>query len=156
MAKRLLGPDSEVICIARSENEDLRSVAYEEGFGYHFFRFDLNELDRIGDFCAETPFAGMSAYCSSKAGLNMFTECVSMEQQNAANPVRLVAVYPGMIDTGMQSAARNSEVDRLPTAHFFRQAYDEGTLETPEQTAEKIIRLLKRGSQDTCIVKQLD
>jgi hypothetical protein len=52
--------------------------------------------------------------------------------------------------------ARNSEADRLPTAYYFRQAYDEGALATPEQTAEGIIRLLKRGSQDTCIVKQLD
>ncbi|TNJ68337.1 SDR family NAD(P)-dependent oxidoreductase [Paenibacillus hemerocallicola] len=106
--------------------------------------------------CAETPFAGMSSYCSSKAGLNMFTECVNMEQQNAAYPVRLLVVYPGMIDTGMQSVARNSKADQLPTAHFFQQAYDEGVLATPEQTAEGIIRLLERGRQDACIVKQLD
>ncbi|WP_259391424.1 SDR family NAD(P)-dependent oxidoreductase [Paenibacillus sp. 1011MAR3C5] len=66
------------------------------------------------------PAPGMSSYCSAKAGLNMFTQCVGLEQQNQPNPVEVIAVIPGMVDTEMQAIARSKDEQSLGMAQQFR------------------------------------
>jgi benzil reductase ((S)-benzoin forming) len=45
------------------------------------------------------PAADMSIYSTTKAGLNMFTRCIGVEQAGNENPVEIIAVDPGMVET---------------------------------------------------------
>ncbi|OBZ17062.1 SDR family NAD(P)-dependent oxidoreductase [Bacillus sp. FJAT-26390] len=79
--------------------------------------------------------AGMSAYCASKAALNMFTSCVQLEEHRA---VTVYKVDPGMVDTEMQAEAR--QVEGQPVFDYFRQAKEAGSLKTAESVAKKIVK----------------
>jgi benzil reductase ((S)-benzoin forming) len=85
---------------------------------------------------ANYPAPGMSAYCSAKAGLLMFTKCVAMEQEPRRYPARVVAFDPGMMDTPMQAEARRIE---FPMNGFFSKAAAEGKLADAETVASRLL-----------------
>jgi benzil reductase ((S)-benzoin forming) len=89
----------------------------------------------ISSGSAKQPAAGMSIYCASKAALNMFTACLQLENHQA---LTTFTVDPGMIDTDMQAAARSEE--RLPIAAFFREAKENGSLQSAQDVAKKIVK----------------
>jgi benzil reductase ((S)-benzoin forming) len=83
-----------------------------------------------------------SIYCSSKAGLNMFAQCVGLEQKNRKDGFEVISIGPGMVDTPMQAAARSKTIDEYAGADFFKQAFESGMLQKPEIVAEKIYKIL--------------
>jgi NAD(P)-dependent dehydrogenase (short-subunit alcohol dehydrogenase family) len=50
------------------------------------------------------PAENMSAYCTAKAGVAMFTQCAAMEL--APQGVRVVAIGPGYVETPLTSFAQ--------------------------------------------------
>lgn len=116
----------------------------------------VKSVVNVSSGSAEWPMAGMAPYCSSKAGLNAFTQCVALEQQDVDNPVRVFAVYPGMVETDMQRLARTSRSDELPGAGRFREAFEEGRLTTPERAAERIVRLLESKGEVPVLIRRPD
>jgi benzil reductase ((S)-benzoin forming) len=99
----------------------------------------------ISSGAARRPIAGWSAYCSSKAALDMYTRCVKLEQAELANPARLCSLAPGVIDTDMQAQIRSASTDRLPTVERYRGLKTSGSLATPEDTAQRILAYLERA-----------
>jgi benzil reductase ((S)-benzoin forming) len=89
------------------------------------------------------PAAAMSVYCSTKAGNNMFTQCVGLEQQSSNNPVRIYSVDPGMVNTELQETARNTNNEDFILRKYFQEAKLNGTLRSPDQVAMKIIEIIK-------------
>lgn len=89
------------------------------------------------------PAPGMSSYCSAKAGLNMFTQCVGQEQQNETNPVEVIAVIPGMVDTDMQAVARSKDERSFVLASQFRQVHEAGQLLTPKEISAHLQRIIE-------------
>ncbi len=83
-----------------------------------------------------------SIYCSTKAGLNMFAQCIGIEQKNKEYGFEVVSIGPGMVDTPMQLAARSKTTDEYTGVDFFRQAFKDGKLQKPEEVAEKIYTIL--------------
>ncbi|MWV44278.1 SDR family NAD(P)-dependent oxidoreductase [Paenibacillus sp. HJL G12] len=81
----------------------------------------------------------MSVYSTAKAGLNMFTACAGTELMDE---VEVIAVDPGMIDTPMQAIARNKDIENFAMAAHFKQAYQAGLLQTPDETARHIMRII--------------
>ncbi|CAN7544252.1 SDR family NAD(P)-dependent oxidoreductase [Paenibacillus sp. LjRoot153] len=95
----------------------------------------------ISSGSGQYPARSMSMYCSSKAALNMFTKCVAMEQNKKANPVHVFTIDPGMMNTGMQQLARESDFE-LST--YFMKQKEEGNLAEPEAVAQNILLELSR------------
>jgi len=89
------------------------------------------------------PAPGMSSYCSAKAGLNMFTQCVGQEQMNGTNPVEVIAVIPGMVDTELQAVARSKDESSFVLASQFRQVHEAGQLITPEEISAHLQRIIE-------------
>jgi benzil reductase ((S)-benzoin forming) len=87
------------------------------------------------------PASGMSTYCASKAGVNMFTRCVGLEQANNQNPVTMIAIDPGMMNTSMQDVAREAGFE---LSGYFRRQKEQGRLSDPEEVAKKVISLIGR------------
>lgn len=88
------------------------------------------------------PAPSMSAYCTAKAGLNMFTQCVGLEQASGENPVQIIAVNPGMVDTEMQSMARDQDEKKFELAGAFSQAYESGQLLSTTEIGAHLLRIL--------------
>lgn len=86
------------------------------------------------------PVKGWSAYCISKAGLNMLSKCIASEYSNPA--VFSLSINPGPINTNMQEKIRNADTDKIPATKKFETMYFEGKLQQPEDVTEKIFRVL--------------
>jgi NAD(P)-dependent dehydrogenase (short-subunit alcohol dehydrogenase family) len=95
----------------------------------------------ISSDAAITPVLGGSAYCSAKAGLDMFTRTLALEL--AGSKVSANLLYPGHVDTSMQADIRS--VDTTETrldASYFHDLHARGALVPPEHIADLIYWLV--------------
>ena len=98
----------------------------------------------ISSGVAFKPLPDESVYCTAKAGLHMFAQCVGLEQQDRPNGFEVVSIGPGMVDTDMQRTVRSKASDEFAMADFFKQAHAGGQLQDPADVAAKILALLER------------
>ncbi|NOV04177.1 SDR family NAD(P)-dependent oxidoreductase [Paenibacillus planticolens] len=96
----------------------------------------------ISSASAKHLLPGMSVYSASKAGLDIFSRSVGLEQGNEPTSVKIVSVWPGMIDTSLQEEARNASQDTAASADIFRMVKDRGMLASPAAAAKQLIKLL--------------
>jgi benzil reductase ((S)-benzoin forming) len=87
-------------------------------------------------------YAGWSMYCSSKAGLDMLTRTVGLEQSYSTHPVKLMALAPGIVNTAMQTQIRHVDSSLFAEKDKFVHLHDEGKLSSPESVAEIIVSSL--------------
>lgn len=87
-------------------------------------------------------YPGWGVYGSTKAGLDHFCRHVAAEQQQQVNPARVVALYPGVVDTEMQTRIRASDPAQFPNKPRFDALKREGGLSQPEDAASAIIGYL--------------
>jgi len=118
------------------------------------------ELDKrilnVSSASAKYLMPAQSCYSTGKAGLDSFSRSVSIEQSGKPNPVKIVSVYPGMIDTQLQAEIRAVSKEVFPYVDQFRQLAEEGKLQTPAYTAQKLIELLLQEEfGSTVVVEQL-
>ncbi len=95
----------------------------------------------ISSGAARHPIAGWSAYCTAKAGVDMFTRCIVAEQAGHANPARACSLAPGVLDTGMQATIRTAD---FPSIDRFRKLKASGELGRPGEIAARIVAYLAR------------
>lgn len=72
----------------------------------------------------------------------MFAQCVGLEQKDKEYGFEMICIGPGMVDTFMQQTARSKSSDEYTMADFFKQAYEDGKLQKPNNVAEKIYTIL--------------
>lgn len=101
----------------------------------------------ISSGAAVTAYPGWSVYGSTKAGLDHFTRTVAEEQH--ANGVKIVSLYPGVIDTGMQETIRESDPALFPNKPRFDSLKADGLLSSPEITAKRILDYLDSAAFGT-------
>lgn len=94
-------------------------------------------LVTISSGAALRPLTGWSSYCVSKAGLDMWTNC--MAEEGAENNISAIAIAPGIVDTGMQAEIRNATLDQFPQRDNFIGYHENGDLVNPKEVAEKLL-----------------
>lgn len=99
----------------------------------------------ISSGAAINPYESWSMYCASKAGLDMVTKVVSKEQKDRSNPVSIVSIYPGVVDTDMQAKARNASEENFKAVQRFKDFYKNGELSSPDDVGAKIFELDQSG-----------
>lgn len=97
----------------------------------------------ISSGAATTALPHESIYCGSKAGMNMFAQCVGLEQKDREYGFEVIAISPGMVETYMQQSVRAKTSDQFVLSDFFRQAFEDGKLKEPAEAAEKIYSVLQ-------------
>lgn len=102
------------------------------------------KLAFISSGVAFRPLPDESVYCTAKAGLHMFAQCVGVEQEGREGGFEVVSIGPGMVDTDMQRTVRSKSSEEFAMADFFKQAHAEGKLQDPAAVASKILALLER------------
>ncbi|NHQ84387.1 SDR family oxidoreductase [Chromobacterium vaccinii] len=96
----------------------------------------------ISSGAAAKAYPGWSVYCATKASLDHFSRSVAVEQEGKANPARIVALYPGVVDTDMQSNIRASDEGQFPQKARFDALKSDGALSSPGDAARKIVDYL--------------
>lgn len=97
----------------------------------------------ISSGAGRNTYEGWGIYCATKAGLDHFSRVVALEQLKATQPVEIVSIAPGIIDTGMQEAIRASNENAFPLLDRFIDYKEQGLLSSPEQTARKLISFIE-------------
>lgn len=93
----------------------------------------------ISSGAARKPYAGWSVYCATKAALDHHARAV---QQDATPGLRICALAPGVIDTGMQGEIRASTLERFPLRDRFAQMQASGGLIAPAECAMHLVDFL--------------
>lgn len=92
----------------------------------------------ISSGAGKNPYFGWSAYCTSKAGIDMFSRTVSVEQQEVNNPVEVVSFAPGVVDTEMQSEIRATEEEDFINLPRFKEMHEAGALQDTDTVGKFI------------------
>jgi benzil reductase ((S)-benzoin forming) len=109
----------------------LSSVFLSETDGLDIPKVILN----ISSGASFNAYSGWSVYCSSKAGLDMFTQVAGLEQNAEAQSTKVFALAPGIIETGMQELIRTTDESLFPERDKFIRLYEEGKLSNPDDIA---------------------
>lgn len=96
----------------------------------------------ISSASAKYLLPSQSCYSTTKAGLDSFSKSINLEQSEQSFPVKVVSVYPGVIDTQLQSEIRSTSKELFPHVDLFIQLQTKGELQSPEYTAERLIEIL--------------
>jgi benzil reductase ((S)-benzoin forming) len=104
----------------------------------------------ISSGAGKRPIDGWAVYCSSKAGLDMFSRVVDAEQKvRAAHPLESIhkgfsifSIEPGVVNTEMQSGIRNAEKEDFSRLEDFISYKVNGQLIEPSVVTEKYLRLM--------------
>ncbi|MES5893252.1 MULTISPECIES: (S)-benzoin forming benzil reductase [Bacillus cereus group] len=97
----------------------------------------------ISSGAGKNPYFGWGAYCTTKAGVNMFTQCVATEEAEKEFPVKIVAFAPGVVDTNMQAQIRETNKEDFTNLDRFIALKEEGKLLSPEYVSKAIRNLLE-------------
>lgn len=100
----------------------------------------------ISSGAAKRPIDAWSAYCSAKAGLDMATRALALEQGRAEHPVRTLSFAPGIVDTGMQTEIRSAAPEDFSLRDQFIAFKEEGKLATAEAVADLLVRYLEEDA----------
>jgi benzil reductase ((S)-benzoin forming) len=102
------------------------------------------------------PAPHMSVYCTTKAGINMFTQCVGVEQSRRDYPVEIISVDPGMVDTELQVIAREKDDHEFPLAKTFKLVHQTGQLQTKESICDLLIHIIDKRFDSGKLVSYLE
>src|SRR5690625_4050789 len=88
------------------------------------------------------PIYGWSAYCSSKASLNMYTKAIALEQEELQTGNKIIAFSPGVMDTDMQAEIRASDYDRFIDVDTFKNYKKQNLLSDTEAVASVLVDIM--------------
>lgn len=87
---------------------------------------------------AVSAYDGWSAYCASKAGLDMITRVVDAEQAMKKYPIKILGIAPGVVDTDMQEQIRHTPPDRFSKKEKFVALKEQHQLYQPSNVARQL------------------
>jgi benzil reductase ((S)-benzoin forming) len=108
----------------------------------------------ISSGAGRNPYDGWATYCSTKAGLDMFSMSVAKELNlNGNSATRIFSIAPGVIDTQMQEEIRNTEEAKFSSVQRFKNLHEDNQLLSAEFVAKKIVHFLSVRDQfsDVCL-----
>ncbi|HCQ29380.1 MAG TPA: short-chain dehydrogenase [Flavobacteriales bacterium] len=90
---------------------------------------------------------GWSAYCASKAAVDMFTQVAAKEIAIDGLDFKVFALSPGIIDTNMQEQIRQADKEGFSEVERFKEYKANNELQSAEETAQKIYWFLQNTAQ---------
>jgi benzil reductase ((S)-benzoin forming) len=90
------------------------------------------------------PMASQAAYCAAKAGMDLFSRCVALEEAKHANGAKICSLAPGVIDTDMQVQMRATDPGQFPDIGNFIGLKEKGLLTSPAEAAARVLAYLAR------------
>lgn len=103
---------------------------------------DDRRVLNISSGAAVKTLPGWAVYGATKAGLDHYTRHVAAEAAQRGKGLRVVSLYPGVVDTDMQATIRSSDPDAFPDRPAFEALKRDGGLASPADTARRIATYL--------------
>ncbi|MEZ5009787.1 MAG: SDR family NAD(P)-dependent oxidoreductase [Chitinophagales bacterium] len=91
------------------------------------------------------PMAGSTIYCTTKAGIEMMTKSIALEQANN-HRFKILSIGPGIIDTDMQVEIRQTKKEDLADVDKFVEFKEQNLLVKPIDVAKKLWTLYAEDS----------
>jgi benzil reductase ((S)-benzoin forming) len=88
--------------------------------------------------------ASQAPYCAAKAGMDHFTRCLALEEQDQPNGAKVCSLAPGVIDTDMQVQLRSADAGQFPDIGNFIGMKDKGVLSSAAEAAARVLAFLNR------------
>ncbi|MGF9964233.1 (S)-benzoin forming benzil reductase [Bacillus rhizoplanae] len=139
--------------IERSESEQLIAnvhvnllapILLSSAFMKHTKDWNIDKrIVNISSGAGQKPYFGWGAYCTTKAGINMFTKCIAAEETNKEYPVKIISFAPGVIDTDMQAEIRQTSKEDFIHVERFSTLKEDDDLLSPNYVAKAVIDLLE-------------
>ncbi len=104
---------------------------------------------------AQAPYDGWAAYCSSKAGLDMLSRVAATEQALKENPIKVMAIAPGVVDTAMQTRLRTTDESDFSRKQKFIDLHREQKLYAPSDVAKELIRIVENPEMISEVVHRI-
>lgn len=89
----------------------------------------------ISTGAARTAYPGWAGYCSSKASLEMMSNCLALENQE----FKIQTYDPGVIDTEMQAKLRSQNREDFPAVDKFISFKEDHKLLSEAEAAERLV-----------------
>lgn len=111
----------------------------------------------ISSGAAVQAYPGIGDYSASKAALRMAGMALAAELDSPDRPggqrddVCILSYEPGVVDTAMQEEARSTTSEEFPWHQPFRDFYEQGMLEDPEDVVDDIVDFLDQDHDETFI-----
>lgn len=97
----------------------------------------------ISSGAGKNPIDGWSAYCASKAGLDMFSRVVAEELAiSGKKHIKIFSIAPGIVDTAMQDEIRSASSKDFSRIQQFIDYKITEQLAHPDLTAAKLLGIL--------------
>ncbi|WP_163971369.1 (S)-benzoin forming benzil reductase [Oceanobacillus halotolerans] len=96
----------------------------------------------VSSGAGERPVYGWSAYCSTKASINMYTKTIALEQSELDTANKIIAFSPGVMDTGMQEKIRSSSQESFMEVDKFREYKEKNILKDTDTVGGVLIDIL--------------
>jgi benzil reductase ((S)-benzoin forming) len=77
------------------------------------------KIINISSGAAQKPYHGWTVYCATKAAIDMMTQTIALEQGLLQNGTKIIAIYPGVVDTDMQAQIRTSDKNNFAAIDRF-------------------------------------
>src|SRR5690606_35765935 len=105
----------------------------------------------ISSGAGRKPMPGWGVYCATKAALDLYTQVLHEENHG----VRIAALAPGVIDTGMQLHIRGSAAQDFPNVDRFVEMHESGQLASPTDVAARILRYMAHDDFGTTVLDDI-
>lgn len=105
----------------------------------------------ISSGAGRNPVAGWGVYGAAKAALDFHSRVLALEHPD----VPIVALAPGVVDTGMQADIRAADLAAFPGRARFIELHERGELAPAAGTAERIIAYAERDDFGTTVIDDI-
>ena len=119
---------------------------------HHCSKIILN----ISSGAAKRPMDGWSAYCASKAALDMLSLTCQKEQDLLKSGVKVFSLSPGVVDTAMQEHIREAEAEQFSDLERFKKLKENKELLSPEDVGDRIARFIQNASNYPDVLLRID
>jgi len=104
------------------------------------------------------PIDGWAVYNSTKAGLDMFSNVIKLENEVDNNENILIhSIAPGIVDTKMQEEIRSKSESEFSNIQRFKNYYKDGDLNSPENVAKKYLEVINNPEKfNDCVISVRD
>lgn len=133
----------------------LVNAAAPQVLGHHFLaavrHLDVRrELVVMTSGAASSVYEGWSGYGAGKAAVDQWVRDVAAEQRRRGG-VRVHAISPGAVATGMQEQIRAADPSDFPARPKFDELHAAGQLRDPSEVARRVWAVLDRGLDDPVV-----
>lgn len=110
----------------------------------------VKRIITVSSGAGKRPFYGWNAYCIGKAGVDMMTRSIGLEQGDEG--VRAISFGPGIMDTAMQAQIRSQDEGNFKDVEMFRGFKADGALRKPEDVADMLLKVLHDDSAEQGLI----